>query len=97
MAPPELISYQYKIPQAIISKIDKESFLNIINHPWLIGTLKYLETEIEKRRSRPCGAKQSQAGPNRTKQGQNGAKWGQTGPNGADLHAGIFLGDKNII
>ena len=43
---------------------------------WQIGSLKYLETDIEKLPSR---ANQGQVGQS----GFNWTKWGQTGPNGA--------------
>ena len=49
------------------------------NSPWRIGTLKYLETEIEKgpnSGNRSSGTKPDQSGPNRV-------KWGERGPNEA--------------
>ena len=56
--------------------------------PWGIGNLKYLETEIEKRPSRPSGANWGQIRP-------SGTKLGQTGPNRAKL--GWFFACKNIL
>ena len=53
----------------------------ILDTPWRIGTLKYLEIKIEEWPSR---AKLGQSGPNGAKRGQmvpNDAKQSQTGPN----------------
>ena len=54
--------------------------------PWRIGTLKYLEIEIEKWPSGAMWGQMGQNWANWTKQDQTGpnrAKWGRTGSNGA--------------
>ena len=68
----------------------RERQITVLNTPWRIGTLKYLEVKIEEWPSRsklgqagPSGAKQGQMVPYSAKwcqTGSNGAKWGQTGP-----------------
>ena len=52
----------------------------MLDKPWRVGSLNYLENEMEKWSNR---AKQGQAGPNGTQTGQKGAKQGQTRPNRA--------------
>ena len=59
--------YQIPFHPSIKYYLDHNFFISCTPWPWWIGTLKYLEIDIEDGKTGPNGAKQGQTGPNSTK------------------------------